>query len=62
MNEMDALFKRQEAWQRALKDLPWPEKLRMAARVRDAVARLRRTGPSQPPAASTPPHGMTKES
>jgi len=42
------LLQRQAEWQRSLRHLPWPEKIRMAARLREAVmglCRLKRTTP-----------------
>jgi len=42
MSDPSTLLKRQAEWQRTLRDIPWPEKLRMAARVRDSVIKLRR--------------------
>lgn len=42
MSDLSTLLKRQAEWQRTLRDISWPEKLRMAARVRDSVIKLRR--------------------
>lgn len=35
------LLTRQAAWQSARRLLPWPEKIKMAEQVRDAILRLR---------------------
>ena len=48
MAEIARLLARQTEWQRSLRDLPWPEKVRMAARLRDQILALRRTGPPDP--------------
>jgi hypothetical protein len=42
-DEIAALLERQARWQRSRKDLSWPEKLRLAAAVRESVVRLRLT-------------------
>ena len=42
-DEIHELFQRQAAWQKARRNLPWPEKLRMAAKMRKSVVSLRRT-------------------
>ena len=44
MTNLSVLFRRQEEWQKSLRYLPWAEKLRMAAKLRDSVAKLRRVG------------------
>jgi hypothetical protein len=44
MTNLSVLFRRQEEWQKSLRHLPWAEKLRMAARLRESVAKLRRVG------------------
>ena len=43
--EVKELLARQARWQKGLKALSWPEKVRMAERVRLAVERLRASGP-----------------
>jgi hypothetical protein len=48
MSDVATLLARQAKWQKALRDLPWPEKVRMAARLRDQIAALRRTAPTLP--------------
>ena len=45
MTDVRALLARQARWQKSLRDLPWPEKVRLAARLRDQIAVLRRSGP-----------------
>ncbi|MGH7267245.1 MAG: hypothetical protein ACREMB_20690 [Candidatus Rokuibacteriota bacterium] len=39
MNEIKALLKRQARWQKSRRALSWPEKIRMAERVRDSAER-----------------------
>jgi len=41
MNDIRRLLERQARWQRARKALPWPEKIRMAERVRESARKLR---------------------
>jgi hypothetical protein len=48
MADPEDLLRRQAEWQKSLARLPWPEKLRMAARLREAVMALRRTKPTRP--------------
>lgn len=48
MIDFSDLFRRQAEWQRSLRHLPWPEKLRMAARLRESVMKLRRLKTSTP--------------
>lgn len=48
MIDFSGLFQRQAEWQRSLRHLPWPEKLRMAARLRESVMKLRRLKTSTP--------------
>jgi hypothetical protein len=43
MNDASELFKRQAAWQKSLRHLPWPEKIRLIARLRDQVKEIRRS-------------------
>ena len=43
------MLERQAEWQRTLRNLPWPEKMRMAAKVRSAVIALRRSKRVTPP-------------
>jgi hypothetical protein len=51
MDEIQQLLNRQAAWQRSRQSLTWPEKIRMAAMVRESVKQLR---------ASSPPKGNHK--
>ena len=47
MTEVIRLLERRAEWQKSRKTLSWPEKIRMAERVRASAARLRsRTGKS----------------
>lgn len=41
MPDPGPLVTRQAAWQSARRRLPWPEKIKMAERARDAILRLR---------------------
>jgi len=43
MSEEQKRFERQTAWQKSLYTLPWPEKIRMAKKVRESVKQLRAT-------------------
>ena len=42
MTDIKALFERQARWQKSLRDLPWPEKIRMAAKLRKSIPELRK--------------------
>ena len=46
MIDITTLLDRQAKWQKSLRDLPWPEKIRMAAMVRESVRQLNRHAPS----------------
>ena len=49
MSDVPALLKRQAEWQKRRASLSWPEKMRLAERLRDDVATLRHgstAGPS----------------
>jgi len=39
MTEIEALLERQARWQKARKDLSWPEKIRMAEDIRSSAAK-----------------------
>ncbi len=41
MSEYQRRFERQADWQKTLRTLPWPEKVRMAEKVRESVKQLR---------------------
>ncbi len=45
MNDASEILKRQHAWQKSLRNLPWPEKVRLIARVRQQLEELRRQAP-----------------
>jgi len=64
MTEIIALLKRQAEWQRSLRGLPWPEKLRMAAALRASVLRIgsRRPFPASAQRAEHLPRGEGPES
>ena len=46
MADVASLLARQEQWQESLRHLPWPENVRMAARLRGQIAALRRSRPA----------------
>jgi len=61
MSDASAELARQAAWQKARRDLPWPEKVRMVLVMRESIAVLRKTwhspqgsAPAKPHEASTP--------
>ncbi len=41
MNDVQELLRRQAAWQKTRQHLSWPEKLRLAQRIRESIATLR---------------------
>ena len=41
MTDLEQLLKRQAEWQRSRQSLTWPEKIRLAERVRESVGQLR---------------------
>ena len=41
MSDISELLRRQTEWQRSLCLLPWPEKIRMAVRLRESVKAMR---------------------
>ena len=41
MTDLEQMLKRQTQWQKSRQSLTWPEKIRMAERVRDSVRQLR---------------------
>ena len=44
MADLQEMFRRQERWQKERRLLPWPEKLRLAAAVRESLLQFRRLG------------------
>ena len=48
MNELDKQFARQAQWQTDRKALSWPEKVRQAEAIRDAIKTLRGEKPDSP--------------
>ena len=54
MFDFQDLFRRQAEWQKSLRHLPWPEKIRMAARLRESILKLRRLKASPPDHADDP--------
>ena len=52
MTDVEQLLKRQAEWQQKRQALTWPEKIRMAERIRESVRQLRA---SPPPIAPEPP-------
>lgn len=49
MDDAKRLLERQAAWQRSRKSLSWPEKIKMAEMMRDAVRQIRSSGPALKP-------------
>ena len=45
MSDVIRLLGRQADWQRSLKDLSWPEKVKLVAKLRRQVLELRQCGP-----------------
>jgi len=45
MSDIPDLLVRQAKWQKSLRNLSWPEKVRLAARLRSQVKELRQQGP-----------------
>ncbi|MBK5296609.1 MAG: hypothetical protein JJE40_05565 [Vicinamibacteria bacterium] len=50
MTDVDDLLKRQAEWQKSRQSLTWPEKIRMAERVRESISLLRERPRPTPPA------------
>ena len=49
MTDLEVMLRRQAKWQKDRFSLSWPEKIRMAERVRESAERLRdRPGPPGP--------------
>jgi hypothetical protein len=46
MTDIQQMLERQALWQRSRQNLSWPEKIRMAERVRDSIVPLRAMTPS----------------
>jgi hypothetical protein len=60
MNEVERLLERQALWQQSRRTLPWPEKIRLAERMRPTVEAFRlqreqRRASCIPGETSTPP-------
>ena len=45
MDDVMKLLERQAAWQKSLKLLSWPEKIRIAEAIRESILQIRSTGP-----------------
>ena len=45
MNDIQKLLEKQALWQKSRKALTWPEKIRMAERVRESIRQLRSESP-----------------
>jgi hypothetical protein len=41
MTDLEHMLERQAQWQKSRQSLTWPEKIRMAERIRESVRRLR---------------------
>jgi hypothetical protein len=48
MSDIQQLLERQARWQKTRRALPWPEKIRMAERIRESVRQLRATRKAEP--------------
>ncbi len=48
MSEIQQLLARQARWQKTRQTLSWPEKIRMAERIRESVRQLRATRKADP--------------
>jgi hypothetical protein len=48
MSEIQALLERQARWQKTRRALSWPEKIRMAERVRESARLMRLPRKAQP--------------
>lgn len=48
MSEIQALLERQARWQKTRRALSWPEKIRMAERVRESARQLRKPRKAAP--------------
>ncbi len=48
MSEVQQLLARQARWQKTRQTLSWPEKIRMAERIRESVRQLRKTRKADP--------------
>ncbi|MGH9867436.1 MAG: hypothetical protein ACREAA_04625 [Candidatus Polarisedimenticolia bacterium] len=46
MTDIADLLRRQAAWQKSLRNLPWHEKVRMIAKLRSHIRELQRLEPS----------------
>ncbi len=55
MSDVRALLEKQARWQKERQALSWPEKIRMAEKIRESVLALRqsRQGPSKDPKATS---------
>ncbi len=51
MTDLEHLLERQAQWQKSRQSLTWPEKIRMAERVRESIGQLR----AQPRPTDLPP-------
>ena len=45
MDDAKKLLERQAVWQKSLKLLSWPEKIRIAEAIRESIVQIRSTGP-----------------
>ncbi len=54
MDEFSKRLERQAQWQKSRKSLSWPEKVRQAEAIRDAIKALRATKTDSPPTGNSP--------
>jgi len=59
--DVEELLRKQADWQKSLRDLPWPEKIRMAARLRESVLKLCRLKPATSQGAAGIRAGMKED-
>ena len=52
MTDLERLLKQQADWQKSRRALTWPEKIRMAERVRESIRQLRLPPRPLPPSPS----------
>ena len=41
MTDLEQMLERQAQWQKSRQSLPWPEKIRLAERIRESIRQLR---------------------
>lgn len=59
MTDIAALLERQARWQKSRAKLSWPEKIRIAERLRDDIEKLRTNRPDAKSGANHPESGQS---